>query len=756
MTRWYPIALVALILFAPVSLAAAPVPQDARREIVSVYFDAKGRSPRFTLAHRRVDSILNFLGLTVRHHNLRDGPPPEAVTANARGILAWFETDALSDPVGFIDWAERMARTGRKLVLSGTWAFRLDTSGKPVGLADINRLLGILGLESDGTWTQFTYDYRAIPVEKRIVPFEADVPSPLPPVQSVRSMAPTTAPVLILERKADEVSAVAVSLAPTGGYIGLDYAFKQGGNTTQLNWIIDPVEFLRRAFATDDLPKPDVTTLSGRRIYYSHIDGDGWNNLSEVKGDNGRPLLSAEAILAKVIGPQTDMPVTVGPVAGDLHPDWAGTPRARKVAADLLALPQVEAGSHTFTHPLYWAFYETYTPDQEAPYRKRYLHPASRTQRALNLLTGSPDQVLDAADEDEVRNGHAVPRSYLEQPFDLRQETEGAARYIETLMPAGKKVEVLQWSGDTTPFEGAIAATDEAGLPNLNGGDSRMDAEYPSLAWLAPVGLRVGDRIQVYSSNSNENTYTDLWTRRFFGYRYLLNTLRNTETPIRLKPANVYYHMYSGEKLASLNAVLANIGYARTTPIAPIAASRYARIGKGFFTTRLVALGPDRWRIEDRGGLQTIRFDRATFKSVDYARSMGVIGHTHYQGSLYVALDEAEPSPEIALAALDRADRMTAASRPYLVDSRWRTWGLRIAPEGGYAFTAQGFGLGEMRWKLPWHGKTDVVVRDSGGTILETQVAEGDAEETHKFTVGTSGLSPLTVHVAPVDRTDKK
>ncbi len=30
-------------------------------------------------------------------------------------------------------------------------------------------------------------------------------------------------------------------------------------------------------------PVPDVTTHSGRRMYYSHIDGDGWRNVTLVK-----------------------------------------------------------------------------------------------------------------------------------------------------------------------------------------------------------------------------------------------------------------------------------------------------------------------------------------------------------------------------------------------------------------------------------------------------------------------------------------
>jgi len=35
------------------------------------------------------------------------------------------------------------------------------------------------------------------------------------------------------------------------------------------------------------VPKPDTTTLAGRRIYYSHIDGDGWKELTIYRAKDG-------------------------------------------------------------------------------------------------------------------------------------------------------------------------------------------------------------------------------------------------------------------------------------------------------------------------------------------------------------------------------------------------------------------------------------------------------------------------------------
>src|SRR6185437_3403154 len=125
-------------------------------------------------------------------------------------------------------------------------------------------------------------------------------------------------------------------------------------------------------------------------------------------------------------------------------------------------------------------------------------------------------------------------------------------------------------------------------------------------------------------------------------------TLKNSETPIRLEPIAIYYHIYSGEKDASLKAVISNIEYARKQDIAPIVVSRYTRIAEGFYNTVLTPLAPDTWRVDKRGALETIRFDHHSLQSVDFTRSRGVIGQRYRQGSLYVYLDAAVDQPIIA------------------------------------------------------------------------------------------------------------
>ena len=253
-------------------------------------------------------------------------------------------------------------------------------------------------------------------------------------------------------------------------------------------------------------------------------------------------------------------------------------------------------------------------------------------------------------------------------------------------------MQIVQWSGNTSPSANVLAASRAAGLRNLNGGDTRFDPEFNSYGWVAPLARQVGAEHQVYSSNSNENTYTDLWTDRFFGFKYLERTLRNTESPRRIKPHNVYFHMYSGEKLPSLAAVVEHYRYARSQELTPITASHYAGIVDGFFSTRIVLVGDRQWRVERRDALQTIRFDGSAHLSVDFARSTGVIGQRVYQGSLYASLDASVPTPVVALTD-------AAAEGPYLSHARWLVSDVRVSGSA-FAFNTQGFGLGESVWRV--------------------------------------------------------
>jgi len=490
-----------------------------------------------------------------------------------------------------------------------------------------------------------------------------------------------------------------------------------------------------------------VTTLAGTRVFFSHIDGDGWRNVTEIDPYTEQETLTSEVILREVLEVYRQLPVTVAPIAADLDPAWTGNEESVRVAREIFSLAHVEAGSHSYSHPFYWEYFEDYDPDHEASILEGRADDSSvlsTIQDALDFL----DRDIDGSVTD-VGNV-PVPRAYLHQPFDLAVEVEGSIELIETVLPQDRRVEIFQWSGDTAPGENAMRAVSATGLPNINGGDSLFDREFPSYASVSPIGYRGDGGIQLYASNGHENTYTDLGRGRYFGFRHLIRTIRRTETPLRLKPFNIYFRMYSGERASSLNALLESMDHALEQELIPIATSQFARIGQGFFSAELYLVEPDRWRIENRGALQTIRFDRATFRSVDFDRSVGVLGQRHFQGSLYVALDPEISVPVIALKDDPRPDMSPSASQPYLIRSNWEISALETTGEG-FRFDAAGFGVGEMVWKVPYSGEMEVSVtftNDAGNTTLVSHAVMVSDEGLLEISVPESGIGGATFVIA--------
>ncbi|OSQ35560.1 polysaccharide deacetylase family protein [Thalassospira mesophila] len=734
-----------ITLIASLMLACGAQARPVSREIASVYYSPEDPKPRFTPGHSLAETVLNYLGLTVTHFDLGKGLPKFTDPHEFRGILVWMEIDRLPDPEGFLTWLETQMDAGTKVVILGDWSFLQNLDGKAVSLARVNRVLSRLGGIYTGDWQEFTFDFQPSHSDPDMTGYEAGIARPLPPFYSVTASASGSVPFVTAHTVQGSAPYVLGAFGPSGGFVMDGYAVRFGRNEHDRKWILNPFKFFSRAFDLEEFPKVDTTTLMGRRIYYSHIDGDGWRNVSEVRGEGEQTLLDPEVVYRDLILPYPDLPVSVAPIAADIDPTWAGTRRTGEIARKLFALPQVEVASHTYTHPFQWSYFDNYSAKRES----RDFGQSSRdvSERFMEFLGIADD--INASDTG-LKKTYELPRAYVRRPFDLRQEIIGAANYISTFAPPGKKVELLQWSGDTSPFEAAIALADSIDLPNLNGGDSRWDPDYPSLAWVAPVGMRVGKRVQIYASNSNENTYTRLWSDRYFGFKYLARTIENTESPIRLRPFNIYYHMYSGEKIASRNAVIDNLNLARKSPIIPVAASRYARLAKGFFTAEIEQTKDGLWRIRNRGQADTIRFDNGARLAVDFDHSVGVIGQTHYQGSLYISLDESVDEPVISVLPGTTELRYPVASHPYVISSRWRAWDVTVGDNDSLHMKIQGYGAGDMQWRTRPGARFRAIVPKTPTRPAWSQTVTADENGMLGFTIPVNGISGGELSLEPV------
>jgi hypothetical protein len=487
----------------------------------------------------------------------------------------------------------------------------------------------------------------------------------------------------------------------------------------------------------------------GRRLYFSQIDGDGWNNVSDIEGHRELQRVSAEVIEREAIVPYPDLPVSVGLIAGDIDPTLGGQAASATIAKRLFALPQVEVATHSYTHPFDWQFFESYDRAEELRRVEQSQSPTlTLRERFTRQVLETAGRPVPNADGDKfVAGSDDLPRTYLRKPFDLDLETAGALRATEALAPTGKRARLYQWSGDTTPFPAAIRAVRQPGARNINGGDSRLDAEYPSVTYVPPISRPAGSERQIYAGNSNENTYTNDWTGPYYGFFMLEKTLDNTEKPRRLKPFNLYYHMYSGERAAALAAVRHMLDRARSERVIPVAASHYATIADDFFGVEIVQVDLFSWAITRRGALSTVRFDDAEQLALDLPHSEGVLGATRHASSLYVALDPARERAVVTLRS--RQGEQTArrdndrASPATLIDSRWQLSSL--VQEGcGFQVTAQGYGTGEMTWQTaPRRAFRVTALR--GARMLSEEILWADEQGLFQLRIAPSAIEPMQI-----------
>ncbi len=706
-----------------------------RREILALYDSEHEADITNSRLHRFAEMPLNHLGFHLRYHDVNEPMPEPKTLLGHAGVITWF-ADPLKNPFPYLGWASKVVRQGTKFVILG------ETGVDPTGTARaaLNMFVGSIGLGFTGGYVGTTFGTQVGLKDRGMIGFEHGLDPNFPPYPIAEIVARDVTPLLAVKAPQREGGrrSILVATSPRGGYAAFGYEFFPELQSLELGqWIINPFEFFRRAFGGGDAPIPDVTTVSGRRIYFSHIDGDGWNNVTTVDRELPRGVLSAEIMLNELIAPFPDLPVTVALIGGDVDPRLGGSTEARNVARRIFALPQVEVGSHTYTHPFAWEFFADYQRSREVALVKEnspqpgiatYLQDF-RAALGLGHRHRAGDYVAGSAD---------LPRAFMRDPFDLDQEIAGSIALAESLAPQGKRTMVLQWSGNTRPFEDAIRATRAAGVLNINGGDSRFDTSFPSVAYVPPIGRMVGSERQVYAVNSNENTYTNGWTSNFAGQQQLSQTLKNTELPRRLKGMNVYYHVYSAERRASLDVVKNFLIAARSTKLTPITTSHYAEMANGFFSTTIVLHEPQVWSIANRGALETVRLDDADGKTLDLRRSHGVLGQNRHAGSLYIALDPDVPNPVVALDSAEGGPRGGAS----LVESRWR---LRELTRSGCSFhyKTQGFGRGEFVWEGLIPGAAYQIKSESGAAEPWTAKVEADDEGKLEYTLPIKDMSRL-------------
>ena len=638
------------------------------RKVLMLYDADQGVQPLIYEDIQRYAAMpVNYLGYSAVYQEASAKFPAHPLAGRYAGIVAMFSSDAVGREADLSAFLKRAIAEGVKIAFLGSFGLTSDS--------DLGTTLGLrLGPAQPAAM---------VSIESRdpLVGFEVPVNPDRREFRPLQAMGGI--PLLRLKNERGE-RMDAVALTPWGGYASRSYSLLNLPADRGLRWVIEPIEFLRRALALTGMPVPDTTTENGRRLMMVHIDGDGFANRAELPGSPFAGEVMVRDLLTRYSVPTTFSIIQGEVAANGLYPKL--TPALESIAKKIFALPNVEAASHTFSHPFRW--------------RK-------------------------AAARDAAESGYSLAIPGYQ--FDVATEVNGSIDYINrTLMSDGKRAKILLWSGDCDPGLDSMEQADEAGLLNMNGGDTTITRAQPSLTLVSPLGIPKGKYFQVYAPNQNENVYTNLWTGPFYGYERAIETFELTDSPRRLKPIDVYYHSFAATKRASLTALQKVYAWALAQNVMNIYASEYIRKVLDF-RRLVVARSATGWRIRGNGELRTLRLP-AGAQVPDLARSTAVAGMARHNDALYLHLAAGEA--EVVLGA-------SAPTAPYLIDANGRIDALQLAARSlsfsidahtpivftlanarGCATSADGQRLvpqaaadGATRFQLTRHGTAKITIR---------------------------------------------
>ncbi|OYW77607.1 MAG: hypothetical protein B7Z37_03390 [Verrucomicrobia bacterium 12-59-8] len=215
---------------------------------------------------------------------------------------------------------------------------------------------------------------------------------------------------------------------------------------------LDRPAFLAQWLGADyNLPVPDTTTRTGRRVFYSHIDSTGFSTPSTLPGFPLCSEVMRDRILDRFL-----LPVTVSVCEAEMRAWFPGqqageAARLEHVARSIFEMLQVQAASSSLSRPAQWTAGIDITSK---------LNDRAKTTRR-----------------------------------DMEREIAGSMSYIHRrLLPLGKEVSLMLWPANATPTSEALRycrAMNVENLPTTSSVDpSAAAAAFPNSIRLEPFALR--------------------------------------------------------------------------------------------------------------------------------------------------------------------------------------------------------------------------------------------------------------------------
>ena len=165
------------------------------------------------------------------------------------------------------------------------------------------------------------------------------------------------------------------------------------------------------------------------------------------------------------------------------------------------------------------------------------------------------------------------PQDWSAPGIDAGHEIVDSVRYLEReLLAPGKRVQMFLWSGLCNPTGDHLRVVESVGIGNLNGGDPLLPfslvggrRHYHSRAWNDWVGMGLKRRV------GGMEAHLRTAPERLDGFAQVISFF---EAHPKL-PVHVYFHWYSGARDCSLDALRRVLDWCAKQDLETMLASRY-------------------------------------------------------------------------------------------------------------------------------------------------------------------------------------
>lgn len=553
----------------------------------------------------QVDIVLEYMGYILDYFNIEDKKslPTGNLSEQYVGIIVYINSANMKN-MPLFQWVKKQIAAKIPVVFINSFAIPIDKKE----LSTLN--IAVASNQLSDKPLQITHsdpNYIGYELNPTTSPFN------FYPVHS------KSGKILLQFKNGNQQTEDAVAITPWGGYILSPYYIQYLPNSHGL-WVINPWNFFHQALRLKDFPVPDTTTENGRRLMSVHIDGDGFSLVAKWIGGT----YAAEELRDKIFK-RFRIPTSFSVITGEIAPNGSNpkiSAKLMEIARSIFALPWIESASHSFSHPFNW-----------------------RSESAMK----------------EMIEGESYTLNMPNYQFNLEAEITGSINFINTyLVPKDKKCQLFFWSGKANPDTQALAILARDNILNINGmPDTYLTRHQPSLTGVQPMGIEMGGYYQVFSPIDGDFYYMNGLAGPMYGYKKVIQTLQLTDKPRRLKPIDLYYHIYSAGYPAALEALVNVYEWALAQPVMNIYISEYIKKVLDYFQIN-IAQKNDAWLIHSAGNLRELR-SKTSVGYPNLIKSQNVVGFKKINDDLYIHLG---PNPFTVLNY-----QQEKPLQPYLVEA---------------------------------------------------------------------------------------